>query len=56
MNIDMNFYVKPTLNRLNGGFLQKVFTVYYNDKYVVVLALNVKETMKFESNIFIMIF
>ncbi|MDG6604540.1 teichoic acid D-Ala esterase FmtA [Staphylococcus aureus] len=36
------FYAKPTLNRLNGGFFGQVFTVYYNDKYVVVLALNVK--------------
>ncbi|CAC7577130.1 FmtA protein involved in methicillin resistance; affects cell wall cross-linking and amidation [Staphylococcus aureus] len=36
------FYVKPTLNRLNGGLFGQVFTVYYNDKYVVVLALNVK--------------
>ncbi len=30
------------MNRLNRGILGQVFTVYYNDKYVVVLALNVK--------------
>ncbi|MDN8880971.1 methicillin resistance protein FmtA, partial [Staphylococcus aureus] len=35
------FYAKPTLNILIGGFFGQVFTVYYYDKYVVVLALNV---------------
>ncbi|HCX2173245.1 TPA: beta-lactamase family protein, partial [Staphylococcus aureus] len=37
------FYVRPTLNRLYGVFFGQVFAVYFNDKYVVVLASNVKD-------------
>ncbi|MFU0763061.1 methicillin resistance protein FmtA [Staphylococcus pasteuri] len=34
------FYVTPTMNRINGVFFGQIFTVYYNDKYTVVLASN----------------
>ncbi|MBO0376535.1 serine hydrolase domain-containing protein [Staphylococcus warneri] len=34
------FYVMPTINRVNGVFFGQKFTVYYNDKYIVILASN----------------
>lgn len=44
------FYVTPYLNRGNGVFFGQIFTVYFNDKYIVVLGTNVSNTPGFVDN------
>ncbi len=44
------FYVTPYLNRVNGVFFGQIFTVYFNDKYIVVLGTNVSNTPGFVDN------
>ena len=44
------FYVTPYLNRINGVFFGQIFTVYFNDRYIVILGTNVKNTNGFVPN------
>lgn len=44
------FYVTPYLNRVNGVFFGQTITVYFNDRYIVILATNVKSTNGFVPN------
>lgn len=37
------FYVKPTVNRVNGVFYGQIFTAYFNNNYIIVLANNMQE-------------
>ncbi len=57
MNIDMVSMLSLDIRiDLTGDSFEQVFTVYYNDKYVVVLALNVKGNNEVRIKHIIMIF
>ncbi|MCH4531889.1 hypothetical protein MKS61_02170, partial [Staphylococcus haemolyticus] len=34
------FYSTPQVNRINGVFFGQIFTVYFNEDYIIVLATN----------------
>ena len=40
------FYVTPQYNRINGVFYGQIFTVYFNQHYVIVLASNIGDNSK----------
>ncbi|APT16736.1 MULTISPECIES: serine hydrolase [Staphylococcus] len=44
------FYITPYLNRVNGVFFGQIFTVYFNDRYIVILGTNVSNTPGLVSN------
>ena len=48
-NIDMVLH-NPYLNRVNGVFFGQIFTVYFNDRYIVILGTNVSNTPGLVSN------